>query len=160
MSHRTVSSPAIFPDAPLAASAPLHQSSSFCSERHSVGGGRAVAPFPFRRVSSVAAESLGVRSVVARRATHELRCGNGPLSGGFSHAIWGHQSARDSTHRIDEIPPAVRTSLKPALSVARGMPARCERCGAETEQVWEHHSNDGPEWLCQECHPEMTSLDR
>jgi DNA-directed RNA polymerase subunit RPC12/RpoP len=40
------------------------------------------------------------------------------------------------------------------------MPARCERCGAEIEQVWEYHSSDGPEWLCQECHPKMTTPER
>lgn len=40
------------------------------------------------------------------------------------------------------------------------MPARCERCGTETEQVWEYHSSDGPKWLCQEYHPEMTAPDR
>jgi hypothetical protein len=40
------------------------------------------------------------------------------------------------------------------------MPARCEQCGSETEQVWESHGSDGPEWLCQECHPEMTAPEK
>jgi hypothetical protein len=40
------------------------------------------------------------------------------------------------------------------------MSARCDRCGTETAQIWESPSSDEPEWLCQECHPEMTAPDR
>lgn len=40
------------------------------------------------------------------------------------------------------------------------MSARCERGGTDTEQSWAFHSSDGPDWLYQECHPEMTAPDR
>ena len=35
------------------------------------------------------------------------------------------------------------------------MTARCDQCGNEVERVWAKETDEGTEWLCEDCHPEM-----
>lgn len=60
-----------------------------------------------------------------------------------------------------ETPPAWRES-KPEARGQRGATSASPVYGVRTEttQIWASHSSDGPDWLCQECHPAMTAPDR
>jgi hypothetical protein len=36
------------------------------------------------------------------------------------------------------------------------MTARCDRCETDVEHVWRYTGAGETEWLCPDCHPDMT----